>query len=619
MKRLVPLLITAIGGFVLIISFFIPAWQESGEVVAVWFDILASIAFILGGGNLLAVHLKKISDRVAGWGYSGVTLLAFLVTLVIGLLKVGTAPAPQTEFFGETFAPLPVAALPEFSVPGSIPVREEGGRVPASVRATDPPQLSEASGRLIFRGWMTAAQKADLLGYQETLTWRSQVEELAELARPPAELRGKVQFYPEHGVLSFRGVMSGADREQLEELFASQPAGLEAVADLYRRSQSVTELSGVSPPPGFQIPDAASGFVELNAGTLAVRGPMSEGLRRQLAVDWLHPDRVRPMTDEQRAARRRELEALGPPLTDEQVQVLATEFDGIWIPEMLIQALNTAGLAAVETKTYRELLAERDAGERNLVATKPKGEDVQLNADQEAAVQRYAAEPAMTAAELEAALQQAGPWLPSQSAALSNFLNEQPTVAELDRKIAFKLLRLHRKSPSNPPPTSAQLDALLAETRLRAAWGWQVDELFRRSHQTKFPWSGDYSSPGSPFDWIFRSIFQPVTATMFAMLAFYVASAAFRAFRAKNVEAVLLLGTAFLILLMQTFVGVLLTEHLPDWLSALKADNLKRYLTIIFVTAGSRAIMIGIALGVVATSLKILLGVDRSYLGSGDE
>jgi hypothetical protein len=35
----------------------------------------------------------------------------------------------------------------------------------------------------------------------------------------------------------------------------------------------------------------------------------------------------------------------------------------------------------------------------------------------------------------------------------------------------------------------------------------------------------------------------------------------------------------------------------------------------VFTTAGNRAIMIGIALGIVATSLRVLLGLDRSYLG----
>ena len=59
MKRTVPLLITAIGGFVLVIAYFIPYAQGWGENPAIWFDILASIAFILGGGNLLKIHLNS--------------------------------------------------------------------------------------------------------------------------------------------------------------------------------------------------------------------------------------------------------------------------------------------------------------------------------------------------------------------------------------------------------------------------------------------------------------------------------------------------------------------------------------------------------------------------------
>ena len=83
MRRSVPLLITALGGFVLIVASFIPHTQTWGERAAIWFDILAAIAFILGGGNLLKMHLKKISDRVAGWGYSLVTVLAFVVITLV--------------------------------------------------------------------------------------------------------------------------------------------------------------------------------------------------------------------------------------------------------------------------------------------------------------------------------------------------------------------------------------------------------------------------------------------------------------------------------------------------------------------------------------------------------
>ena len=76
-------------------------------------------------------------------------------------------------------------------------------------------------------------------------------------------------------------------------------------------------------------------------------------------------------------------------------------------------------------------------------------------------------------------------------------------------------------------------------------------------------------------------------------------------------------AVAFIVLLGRSFAGVVLTGWLPDWASGLRLENLSVYIMQVFNTAGNRAIIIGIALGVAATSLRILLGVDRSWMGGG--
>ena len=121
---------------------------------------------------------------------------------------------------------------------------------------------------------------------------------------------------------------------------------------------------------------------------------------------------------------------------------------------------------------------------------------------------------------------------------------------------------------------------------------------------------------GSYFDYVYEYIFKPCGATMFALLAFYVASASFRAFRARNAEATILLLVAFIILVGRTFVGGFLTSWLPESLHFLTIPYLAEKIMIVLNFAGNRAIMIGIALGIVSTSLKVIIGIDRSYLGS---
>ena len=126
-------------------------------------------------------------------------------------------------------------------------------------------------------------------------------------------------------------------------------------------------------------------------------------------------------------------------------------------------------------------------------------------------------------------------------------------------------------------------------------------------------WSGAVLQEGGALWWVFEYIINPIDSTFFAMLAFFVASAAFRAFRAKNTESLLLLATAFLILLGQTYAGTVLTSWLPP---DLRLDSIVFVIMSVFNLAGTRAIMIGIALGIVSTSLKVILGIDRSYIGA---
>ncbi len=144
-------------------------------------------------------------------------------------------------------------------------------------------------------------------------------------------------------------------------------------------------------------------------------------------------------------------------------------------------------------------------------------------------------------------------------------------------------------------------------------WGVPAAEAF-----PNYTWSGSYQEEGSALWWLYEYVMSPVIATMFSLLAFYVASAAYRAFRAKNIEAAVLLGTAFIVLLGRTYAGTVLTAWMPEQLEALTFPGATAVIMAVFATAGQRAIMIGIALGIAAISLRVILGLDRSYLGTDE-
>ena len=110
----------------------------------------------------------------------------------------------------------------------------------------------------------------------------------------------------------------------------------------------------------------------------------------------------------------------------------------------------------------------------------------------------------------------------------------------------------------------------------------------------------------SPFMWIFDNVQIPLQSTVFALLAFFVASASFRGFRARSVPAGILLFAALMVLISRSAVGEYLWSQFPaatDWIRNTPS------------MAARRGILIGIGLGSLTTSLRVILGIERAWLG----
>ncbi len=144
-------------------------------------------------------------------------------------------------------------------------------------------------------------------------------------------------------------------------------------------------------------------------------------------------------------------------------------------------------------------------------------------------------------------------------------------------------------------------------------WGMRESRGIFGDGENLFNWLG-----AKPFDYLFNNFFIHLSATMFSLLAFYIASAAYRAFIIRSFESNLLMITAVIIMLGRTSLGNIMTGWLPQNMQFLHLPRIADYIMIYPNSAAQRAIMISAALGVIGSSLRIILGIERSYLGGGN-
>jgi nitrate reductase NapE component len=108
------------------------------------------------------------------------------------------------------------------------------------------------------------------------------------------------------------------------------------------------------------------------------------------------------------------------------------------------------------------------------------------------------------------------------------------------------------------------------------------------------------------FLWLYNNAFTHLSSTMYSILAFFITTAAYRAFRARNVDAALVLIAGVFVILTIAPVGAVIWSGFPiigQWF--LDIPNM----------AGMRGIIIGVGLGVLALGVRTILGYERAHLG----
>jgi hypothetical protein len=124
-----------------------------------------------------------------------------------------------------------------------------------------------------------------------------------------------------------------------------------------------------------------------------------------------------------------------------------------------------------------------------------------------------------------------------------------------------------------------------------------------------------FQGPTTRFTWMYNNLFSPMSATMFSLLSFFIASAAFRAFRIRTPEAAFLAIAALVVMVGRVPIGDWLTQWLPP---SLHLSVVQEWIMDVPQNCAKRAILIGAALGVMSTGLRVILGLERSYLSGED-
>lgn len=168
----------------------------------------------------------------------------------------------------------------------------------------------------------------------------------------------------------------------------------------------------------------------------------------------------------------------------------------------------------------------------------------------------------------------------------------------------FSLLRIHTVNVTRLRPGWSNSAALLISAAAMLVFGF-----WSRANLNHASWVDQV------YNHLFDGFFQNMDAAMFSLIAFFILSAAYRAFRIRSMESSILMASALIVLLGLSF-GGLITGWLPahGMGANFRIETWSSWLLNIISSPALRAIDFGIGLGGLAMGLRIWLGIEKGAL-----
>lgn len=112
---------------------------------------------------------------------------------------------------------------------------------------------------------------------------------------------------------------------------------------------------------------------------------------------------------------------------------------------------------------------------------------------------------------------------------------------------------------------------------------------------------------------LFNGGLNNLDAATFSLIAFFIASASYRAFRIRSIESSLLMVAALIVMLASTTLGTFITGGIPNTgvVANFRIEHISEWLLTKLNSPAQRGIVFGLEVGVLATSLRLWLSLER--------